>query len=153
MGARTGAGLSGLLCSAPMRMWVQVVWAVAALGCATITDEAAVAYTDEAPVAYDHHNARNALDWSGAYEGSLPGLGPTRLVLEADESYVLEQEGVVRGRFRWLPDGNTIELDDAAGRQRIFVSENYLLWLPPDGRRPTGERARQVELRKVSEGR
>src|SRR5690625_3235509 len=90
-----------------------ILSAFAALGCATV--EAPRVDEPASAIVPDHHNARNALDWAGTYEGELPGVGFSRLLLEVDETYVLEQGEVVYGRFTWLPDGNTIELDEAAG--------------------------------------
>lgn len=98
----------------------------------------------------DGHNARNALDWAGAYEGTLPcadcpGI-QTRLVLMDHGAYELQTRyldrqphpTVVRGTFTWQPDGSTIQLDRAGDGQRYFVAEGRLIQLYQDGTRPSG---------------
>ncbi|CAM3779472.1 copper resistance protein NlpE [Bordetella tumulicola] len=111
----------------------------------------------------DGHNARNALDWAGTYEGTLPcadcsGIH-TRLVLMQDGTYELQTRYLdrqshptaVSGTFTWQPDGSTILLDMSGDEQRYFVSEGRLIMLYQDGTRPTGPLAQHYELKQVSE--
>jgi len=115
----------------------------------------------EGPTLADGHNARNSLDWAGAYEGTLPcadcpGIR-TRLVLLAHGAYELQTRyldrqphpNVVRGTFHWQPDGSTIRLDKAGDEQQYFVAEGRLIHLYQDGSRPTGPLATHYELTQV----
>lgn len=115
----------------------------------------------EGPALTDGHNARNSLDWAGAYEGTLPcadcpGI-QTRLVLTPHGGYELQtryldrqpQPNIVRGTFSWQPDGSTIRLDKAGDEQRYFVAEGRLIQLYQDGSRPSGPLAPHYELTQV----
>lgn len=118
--------------------------ALSTLGCSSAAQQAPSA---EAPVVVDEHNARLALDWAGVYEGTVPCDGCAgiriRLELGADGSYEQRSEYVdgsaeaetARGSFRWLADGNTIELDEAGRGQRYFVSEGRVFQLDEAGER------------------
>jgi uncharacterized lipoprotein NlpE involved in copper resistance len=96
----------------------------------------------------DTHTSRNALDWTGSYEGVLPcadcpGI-QTRLVLHADGRFELERQYLERqvapqtasGRFNWNAAGNTITLDAAGWGQQFRVGEGRLLQLDRDGTGP-----------------
>lgn len=94
------------------------------------------------------NNARNALNWVGSYEGMLPCAGcpavHTRLTLEATGGYELRMQpqgrsagpDVTRGAYTWLPDGATIELDDAGHRRHFQVVRDRVIALPNDGPAP-----------------
>ena len=72
----------------------------------------------------DMHNAQNALDWNGTYQGLLPcasceGIA-TELVLNNDGTYSLTEDyqggkealkETVTGKFTWLPGGSVVQLD------------------------------------------
>ena len=113
------------------------------------------------PAKVDGHNARNALDWAGAYEGTLPcadcpGI-QTRLTLLEHGAYELQTRyldrqphpNIVRGTFSWQADGSTIQLDKAGDEQRYFVAEGRLIQLYQDGSRPTGPLAVHYELAQI----
>ena len=109
----------------------------------------------------DRHTSRDALDWQGTYEGTLPcadcpGIR-VRLTLMQDGRYekqtqYLDREPrpeTVTGTFNWESDGGTIRLDAAGDSQRYFVGENQVTLLYRDGTRPTGALAPHYVLRKV----
>lgn len=111
----------------------------------------------------DEHNARNALDWAGTYQGTLPcadcpGIR-IRLVLMQDGTYELQTRyldrqaypTVVRGSFAWQSDGSSIRLDKAGDEQRYFVAERRLIQLYQDGTRPTGSMAQHYELEQLAD--
>ena len=141
---------------APLSLLVAALLA----GCAA-TNASGPSPAKEGPALTDAHNARNSLDWAGAYEGTLPcadcpGI-QTRLVLTAHGGYELQtcyldrqpHPNVVRGTFSWQPDGSTIRLDKAGDGQRYFVAEGRLIQLYQDGSRPTGPLAPHYELTQV----
>lgn len=143
-----------------MRLLIVIALGATMWGCAH-GDRARTTSTAGGEAVPDGHNARNALDWSGTYEGvtpcaDCPGIR-MRLVLHEDETYRLElvyleravEPFVEEGSFTWLADGNTIELDGEGGGQRFFVSENRVILLGADGARPTGELADHYQLWKV----
>ncbi|MCD0506143.1 copper resistance protein NlpE [Bordetella petrii] len=132
-----------------------------AAGCAHRQDAAPPPVAAEAPAQADGHNARNSLDWAGAYEGTLPcadcpGIR-TRLVLHEHGAYELRTQYLdrqphpteVRGTFTWQADGGTIVLDRAGNEQRYFVAEGRLIMLYQDGSRPSGPLASKYELMQV----
>jgi len=113
-----------------------------------------------APAAGGHH-ARNALDWDGVYEGTLPcadcpGIR-TRLTLRQDGRYELETQYLdrqpraerVAGSFTWQTDGSRITLDQAGDGRQYFVTEGRLIQLYLNGDRPQGPLAGHYELKKV----
>lgn len=106
------------------------------------------------------HNAQNALDWAGAYRGTLPcadcpGI-ETAVVLKPGGAYTklikyLGKSNEVlsrNGRFIWNAAGNTITL---GGSEQYFVGENRLTLLARDGSRITGPNADRFVLSKVPE--
>lgn len=109
------------------------------------------------------HNARNALDWAGAYRGVLPcadcpGI-ETVIVLTGDGTYreksrYLERDVAPRseeGRFTWNAAGSVITLAGSASAQ-YFVGENRLIRLAGDGSRITGPLAEHYVLTKIGDG-
>jgi heat shock protein HslJ len=109
------------------------------------------------------HNARNSLDWAGAYRGTLPcadcpGI-ETVVVLTSNGDYrahskYLGDSGKVfseQGRFEWNEAGNTITF---AGDKpaKYFVGENRLIRLALDGSRNTGVLAEHYILTKLADG-
>lgn len=114
------------------------------------------------------HNARNALDYYGTYEGMLPCAScegiETRLSLYPDQQYRLEMTYIGRseeafvdeGRFRWNEAGTTITLEGISAQEQptqYFVAENRLIQLDMAGERITGELAEAYELHKPPPGR
>ena len=109
------------------------------------------------------HNARNALDWAGAYRGILPcadcpGI-ETVVVLAADGTYTTKSKYLGRGdrvfsdqgRFAWNAAGNTVVLSGRE-RARYFVGENRLMRLARDGSPITGALAAHYTLAKIPDG-
>jgi heat shock protein HslJ len=130
--------------------------ALTAGGCAMPGDTSVAANPDPA------HNARNSLDWAGAYRGVLPcadcsGI-ETIVVLAGDGPYrtqskYLSKGGQVfsdQGRFTWNEAGNTIAFADREPA-RYFVVENRLTRLALDGSRITGPLAEHYVLTKLSD--
>jgi heat shock protein HslJ len=126
---------------------------VALAGCSVPSEQPPVATGD---------NSRNALDWQGAYVGTVPcadceGIR-TRVELRGDGTFSrsLTYLGTGRppveggGTFTWDAAGSRIELVDAAGSAgRYQVGENALLPLDGDGQRLGGERAALYRLDKI----
>lgn len=139
---------------------VFVLIAVAALamgGCTTPAANTDALNPDPA------HNARNSLDWAGAYRGVLPcadceGI-ETVVILANDGAYSTQSKYLDKGdkvfseqgNFTWNEAGNTITL---AGRQPVqyFVGENRLTRLALDGSRITGNLAESYVLAKLTDG-
>jgi uncharacterized lipoprotein NlpE involved in copper resistance len=142
---------------------------VAALLCASLSVAALLggcmprAETPATPQAViDGHNSRNALDWSGTYEGVLPcadcpGI-KTRLVLHDDGRFELQTQYLERdreprsssGRFTWNAAGSGIVLDAAGGAgQQFLVGEGRLLQMNRDGTVPPWNSPHRI-LNKVS---
>ena len=109
------------------------------------------------------HNARNVLDWVGAYRGVLPcadceGI-ETVVVLAKDTAYSARSKYLGKGNkvfseqgsFTWNEAGNIVTL---AGPEpaRYFVGENRLTRLTLDGSRITGVLAENYVLVKLPEG-
>lgn len=107
-------------------------------------------------------NSRNALDWSGSYEGMVPCADCegilTRLTLREDQSYSLSREYLGRnpiafidsGRFIWSDAGDRIFLDrEDDGTPGYLVGENRLFQLDLDGNRITGALADNYILHKL----
>lgn len=116
--------------------------------------EAKVAVVDAA------HQAQNALDWGGVYQGVLPcascGGIETELALQYDGNYVLRQTYLTeapfalqtRGRFDWQSNGSVVVLDDE-NHSRFFVAEGRLWQLDAQGQRISGALADAYVLQKV----
>lgn len=109
------------------------------------------------------HNARNALDWAGAYRGVLPcadceGI-ETLVVLASDgtyrtrSTYLGESDNSYseQGSFSWNEAGNTVTFSGQPPTQ-YFVGENRLTRLKLDGSRVTGDLAEHYVLTKIAEG-
>ena len=126
-------------------------------GCAMSGDTSGAVNPDPA------HNARNSLDWAGAYRGVLPcadcpGI-ETVVVLASDGTYRTQWKYLSKndqvfsdqGRFTWNAAGNTVTF---AGSQpaRYFVGENSLTRLAQDGSRITGPLAEHYVLTKLTDG-
>lgn len=109
------------------------------------------------------HNARNALDWAGAYRGVLPCAdcaGIEHVVVLLDDgryetySKYLGRDVQVfmeRGGFTWNAEGNTVILEGAE-TARYFVGENRLIRLALDGSRITGPLAEHHVLSRLGQG-
>jgi copper homeostasis protein (lipoprotein) len=108
-------------------------------------------------------NSRNALDWAGAYVGTLPcadcpGIR-TRVELRDDgtfsSSVVYLGENVppveATGTFEWDSSGSriTLALGPGDAQQQYQVGENVLFPVDRNGQRITGERADLYRLEKV----
>ena len=107
----------------------------------------------------DHHNARNALDWAGTYQGTLPCAScngiKTTLTLQDNGHYRLnevylgnpETVSDSNGTFSWNEAGDTVTL--FSENRRYVVAENQLIALNPDNSRPTGPLADAYILQKT----
>ncbi|MEJ2763413.1 copper resistance protein NlpE [Photobacterium sp. MCCC 1A19761] len=119
------------------------------------------AITAQADYVDTDHNAQNALDWNGTYQGTLPcadcdGIEVT-LTLNMDgtysliENYLGKENGAFssNGNFNWNAAGNTISVptEDGAFAQ-YFVAENQLFRLDQQGQRITGDLAEKYILSK-----
>jgi heat shock protein HslJ len=107
------------------------------------------------------HSSRNALDWSGDYEGTLPcadcpGI-QTRLTLRKDETFELSSLAqqrdkaprVASGRFTWQASGNAITLDAQGGGQQILIGEGRVALFEP-GAVASWAQAQQRVLQRVA---
>tara|TARA_R110002049_G_scaffold285400_1_gene466276 strand:+ start:22899 stop:23684 length:786 start_codon:yes stop_codon:yes gene_type:complete len=105
------------------------------------------------------HTSKNALDWKGAYKGTLPcadceGI-KTALTLNEDASYLLEEVYLgkndsafkTQGTFKWDAGGQKIILSDA-DRNPYYVGENILFHLDKSGNKITGDLANKYVLSK-----
>lgn len=134
-----------------------VILALAMGGCTTSTVNTGDHNPDPA------HNARNSLDWAGAYRGVLPCADcegvETVVVLATDGTYRTQSKYLGKsdevfseqGGFTWNGKGNTITL---AGSEPVqyFVGENRLIRLALDGSRITGDLAENYVLTKHTDG-
>lgn len=107
------------------------------------------------------HNAQNALDWNGTYQGTLPcadceGIEVT-LTLNTDGTYALTEKYLGKengefssnGNFNWNAAGNTISVpSDDGAFAKYFVAENQLFRLDQQGQRITGDLAEKYILSK-----
>ena len=105
--------------------------------------------------------SRNALDWEGVYEGTVPcadceGIATT-LVIDYDNNFELKtkylgksEEGFSHsGSFTWNEKGNIITLEGLENRpSQYLVGENQLFQLDMEGERVIGELADKYILRK-----
>ena len=108
-------------------------------------------------------NSRNALDWSGTYQGTLPcadceGIA-TIVSLKKDRTYSLKRRYVGKetayrqstGTFTWDGEGRRITL--SGGEPTTYlVGENKLIQLDKAGERITGNLADRYELIKTPPG-
>ncbi|QWK95295.1 copper resistance protein NlpE N-terminal domain-containing protein [Plesiomonas shigelloides] len=127
------------------------------------TETAAPSTQAPEPVVDPAHNARNALDWSGIYQGVVPcadceGI-KTTLQLNTDDTYVLSEQYLGkgdgnrfenRGSFSWNAAGNTVQLSGQNETRQFFVGENVLFMLDMSGQRITGALADHYRLAKLT---
>jgi heat shock protein HslJ len=136
---------------------IVVIVALIAGGCTTPIDTSGTINPDPA------HNARNSLDWAGAYRGVLPcadckGI-ETVVVLTKEETYSTRSKYLgksdevfsTQGRFEWNQAANTVTLSGPQPAQ-YFVVENQLIRLALDGSRITGPLAEKYVLTKLTDG-
>ncbi|MDR9829057.1 copper resistance protein NlpE [Vibrio sp. FNV 38] len=108
------------------------------------------------------HNARNALDWFGTYQGTLPcadcaGIDIT-LILNMDGSYALDEQYEGKsdghfestGNFSWNETGTIVSLDNKSLPNQFFVAEGRLIKLDMNGEKVTGDLAEHYQLVKVT---
>lgn len=111
------------------------------------------------------HSSRNALDWSGVYEGTLPcadcpGL-QTRLTLRRDETFELSSQALQRdlqprvasGRFTWQASGNAITLDAQGGGRQVLVGEGRVALFEPGMTASWAQSSQRVLQRVAAPGR
>ncbi|OTG87782.1 hypothetical protein B9T31_03390 [Acinetobacter sp. ANC 4558] len=107
--------------------------------------------------------AETSLDWAGEYKGTLPcadceGI-KTELTLNHDKTYELTREYIgsknsdnkttTKGKFTFdAHHPSTITLDAPEDNRKIFVSENYILFLDQNGDKITGPLADHYKLTK-----
>jgi heat shock protein HslJ len=95
------------------------------------------------------YNSRNAIDWTGTYDGvtpcaDCPGIR-MRLSLERDGRFALSTQYLNRqvapqtvlGPFTWNAAGDTITLEGDGGGRQFRVGEGRLLLLDRDGGVPS----------------
>jgi len=110
------------------------------------------------------HNASNALDWQGTYEGIIPcadceGIS-TSIQLNSDLTYILKVSylGVKKststekkGRFSWQSDGLCIVLEGIENApNQYMIGENKIFQLDIQGKRIQGNLAAKYELLKIN---
>ena len=105
-------------------------------------------------------NSRNALDWNGTYQGTLPCADCegilTRLTLMKNGQFKLmttylgeDKRNLTDGTFYWDESGSNISLKTDQGEPQMYkVGENRLFLLDRDGNRITGDLADQYILTK-----
>jgi len=107
------------------------------------------------------HNSRNAVDWAGTYQGTLPcadcpGIRYT-ITLKGDDTYLLTTRYLEKGdsvftesgSFAWDKNGGKITLADRG--EKFQVGENRLFHLDMEGNRMTGELAEHYVLTKMTD--
>jgi uncharacterized lipoprotein NlpE involved in copper resistance len=106
------------------------------------------------------HSSRDALDWAGTYEGTLPCADcpgvRTRVQLRMDGTFTLTQEYLQRsvaprtaqGRFEWDADGRDVLLEGPGGPLRFWVGEGWLQQRDRTGQPVGGANAAIYALRK-----
>lgn len=124
-------------------------------------------YSSELPIDFpenkkiDEHNAQNALDWMGTYEGTLPcadceGI-KTTIVLNENGTYSSKEEYLHRttnivanmGKFKWDKEGMRITLIKENEQFSTYkVVENALIQLDMEGNEITGAMADLYRLKK-----
>lgn len=109
----------------------------------------------------DTHNAQNALDWEGTYNGVTPcadceGI-ETAVTLNKDMTFVIKTKYKGKGdkvfeeagRFKWDDKGSNIILEGLKDRpNQFFVGENTLTQLDMNGNKVTGDLAEKYVLKK-----
>lgn len=107
----------------------------------------------------DTHNAQNALDVDGIYEGNLPPASGTEMktviTLSGDtykKSIIYDKEPnktfETSGKFTWDQNGSIITLEGEEAPNKYFVAENKLIHLDIDGNMITGDLADKYILKK-----
>lgn len=110
----------------------------------------------------DGHNAQNALDYEGTYQGVLPcadckGI-EKEITLKYDGTFVEttkylgkgeEKTVEEKGEFFWKADGRTIILKTKEPWP-YFVGEHTLTRLDADGNKITGDAAERYVLKKTN---
>lgn len=106
------------------------------------------------------HNARNSLNWEGAYAGTIPAAsGPgieVQITLRKDLTYTarcqyIEREDpgfTVEGTFDWDAGGRIIRLDTKEMPPYYLVGEEKLIQLDMEGNPITGMLADNYALAK-----
>jgi len=107
------------------------------------------------------HNSKNALDWAGNYEGTLPcadceGI-QTNIKLNYNDSFIIEYNYLGKeepyfsyaGKIEWSSDGNKISLREKSNVVQYIVGENVLIQLDLKGNKIEGELAENYQLKKL----
>jgi len=118
-------------------------------------------FESEEMIQPDDHNASNALDFLGIYQGVLPcadceGI-ETIIELGSGNSYIKkttylgsenQKVNETSGTFTWNEAGNTITLSNEEMPNQYFVGENVLFHLDMEGNRISGDLAEKYQLKK-----
>lgn len=108
----------------------------------------------------DSHTSKNALDWNGIYQGTLPcadceGIKTTitlnkDLTYSVKEDYLGKKDGVFesKGTFTWDARGQKITLSE--NKRSYFVGENTLTHLDNSGKKIEGDLANLYILKKLN---
>jgi heat shock protein HslJ len=106
-------------------------------------------------------NSRTAVDWNGLYSGFLPCADCSgiqfSLELSEDETFKLRLVYADKdnssydssGKITWSKDGNCITIGEGNNKMQFLVGGNMLLALDQEGRKITGELAKNYILVKV----
>lgn len=134
-------------------------------GCGNSNKKNSAGDADTRTAVADGHNARNSLDYTGTYSGTLPcadcpGI-KTDITLNPDNTFKMTTEYLERnngeksettGEYSWNEEGSKITLH--SGRRgehdrKYMVQENRLLQLDLKGNVITGDLADNYILNKV----
>ncbi|NDV93962.1 copper resistance protein NlpE [Dysgonomonas sp. 521] len=107
----------------------------------------------------DEHNAKNSLDYKGAYSGKVPTASGEGMIVNielGDSTFVRKIEYVGKkgtfedkGQYTWNSEGNTVTLEGVKDSpNKYFVGENTLTQLDMDGNKITGDMADMYILKK-----
>lgn len=111
----------------------------------------------------DMHNSQNSLDWQGTYKGVIPcascPLIEVSLVLKEDLKFektdIYQDKGEIfreTGSFSWDESGSIITLEIKDKNQQYKVQEGSLVMLDKDGKRISGDLAKNYILKKTVPG-
>lgn len=146
-------------------LWVVCVLSATLLGCIEqkpqVPPVADTSPSEGKVIRSDGHNAANALDWHGTYEGVVPcadceGI-KTVVTLSKDMTYTLIATYLGKpgkpfetsGTFAWNDAGSTVILAGLVQRpSQYFVGEGYLLQLDMGGKKIEGASASSYRLQK-----
>lgn len=114
---------------------------------------------NEDSLVYDEHNAKNSLDYIGAYSDTLPtasGEGMLVSIEISDSTYVrtisyigkTAKPIVEKGIYTWNDAGSTITFVGAEIPNQYFVAENNLIQLDTEGKRIEGDMAENYYIAK-----